>query len=80
MKKKIDISNHIFVPKHIKLTEKEAEELLKKFNISRDQLPKIPKKDPAITSLEPERGDIIKILRESPTAGKSIYYRVVIGG
>ncbi|MAG50101.1 DNA-directed RNA polymerase subunit H [archaeon] len=80
MKKKIDAINHIFVPKHIKLTEKEAKEFLKKLNIALDQLPKIPKKDPAIVSLEPQPGDIIKILRDSPTAGKTIYYRVVTNG
>ncbi len=80
MKKKIDAINHIFVPQHIKLTENEIEEFLKKLNIVRDQLPKILKKDPAIVSLEPQQGDIIKILRDSPTAGKTIYYRVVIDG
>jgi len=80
MKKKIDACNHIFVPKHIKLTEKEAKELLSMYNISRDQLPKISKKDPAISPLDPEKGDVIKIMRNSPISGKTIFYRVVTGG
>jgi len=42
------------------------------------QLPKIHKKDPAISHLEPKKGDIIKIERKSPTNIKSIYYRIVI--
>ncbi len=72
--------SHLFVPKHQKLTEKEAEEILERYNLSRNQLPKILKKDPAIASLDPKKGEIIKIMRTSPTAGKVIFYRVVVGG
>jgi DNA-directed RNA polymerase subunit H (RpoH/RPB5) len=39
---------HILQPKHIKLNEKESEELLKKLNISKSQLPKILLNDPAL--------------------------------
>jgi len=63
---------HILQPKHIKLSEKESEELLKKFNVSKSQLPKILLNDPAL----PEGcniGDIIKIERKSGD-----YYRVVV--
>jgi DNA-directed RNA polymerase subunit H (RpoH/RPB5) len=63
---------HILQPKHIKLNEKESEELLKKLNISKSQLPKILLNDPAL----PEGcniGDIIKIERKS-----GVYYRVVV--
>ncbi len=54
---------HILQPKHIKLKEKEAQELLDKYNISKAQLPKILSNDPAL----PEGcviGDIIKIDRK----------------
>jgi len=63
---------HILQPKHIKLNEKEAEELLKKINISKAQLPKILSTDTAL----PEGctvGDIIKIDRKS-----GVYHRVVV--
>ncbi len=63
---------HILQPKHIKLNEKEVEELLKKLNISKAQLPKILSTDAAL----PEGcnvGDIIKIERRS-----GIYFRVVV--
>ncbi|MBU4242327.1 MAG: DNA-directed RNA polymerase subunit H, partial [Nanoarchaeota archaeon] len=43
------------------------------------QLPKISKNDPAIKELEVKKGDLIKIERKSPTIGKSIFYRVVVG-
>jgi DNA-directed RNA polymerase subunit H (RpoH/RPB5) len=63
---------HILQPKHIKLNEKETEELLKKINVSKAQLPKILSNDAAL----PEGcsvGDIIKIERKSGE-----YFRVVV--
>jgi DNA-directed RNA polymerase subunit H len=78
--KNINIKNHVLVPEHSKLTKKEIQELLEKYNLSLNELPKIVLTDPAITSLNVELGDVIKVIRDSPTAGKSIYYRVVING
>jgi len=69
---------HILQPKHIKLKEKEMEELLKRLNISKAQLPKILSSDPAL----PEGcqiGDVIEIERKDPEADKiNKYYRVVV--
>ncbi|MFP4424414.1 MAG: DNA-directed RNA polymerase subunit H [Candidatus Woesearchaeota archaeon] len=79
-KAKFDISNHVLVPKHAKLSEKETEKVLKKYNIPREGLPKILVTDPAIAGLGVSAGDIIKITRESPTAGKIEVYRCVIDG
>jgi DNA-directed RNA polymerase subunit H (RpoH/RPB5) len=67
---------HILQPKHSKLREEEAAELLKRLNVSRFQLPKIKIGDAGL----PEGvkiGDIIKIERKD-SAGKKIYYRVVV--
>jgi len=63
---------HILQPKHIKLSEKEAEEFLKKLNVSRAQLPKIFLNDPALPE-NCEVGDIIKIERS-----EGVYFRVVV--
>ena len=63
---------HILQPKHSKLSKKEAEEFLKKLNISKAQLPKIFLNDPALPE-NCEIGDIIKIERAEGT-----YFRVVI--
>ena len=63
---------HILQSKHIKLNEKEAEEFLKKINISKAQLPKILSTDAGL----PEGcnvGDIIKIERKTGE-----YHRVVV--
>jgi len=66
------------VPKHEILSKKEVEELLKKYNVTKDKLPKILITDPAVKAIGAKVGDVIKIERESPTAGKSYYYRVVV--
>ncbi len=71
---------HVLIPEHIKLTEKEKEELFKKYNITIRELPKILSSDPAIRHLGAKEGDVIKIIRKSPTAGESIFYRGVING
>jgi DNA-directed RNA polymerase subunit H (RpoH/RPB5) len=67
---------HILQPKHTKLNEKDAQELLKKYNISKSQLPKILVTDSAL----PEGcvvGDVIRIER---TEGDKVnlYHRVVV--
>lgn len=68
---------HILQPKHSKLNEKDSEELLRKLNISKAQLPKILSNDSAMPE-NCEVGDIIKIERKT-TEGKPIfYYRVVV--
>ena len=78
--KNTDIRKHMLVPEHSKLTKKEIQELLEKYNLSLNELPKILSTDPAIERFNVKLGDVIKIIRDSPTAGKSIYYRVVING
>ena len=72
------VANHFLVPKHLKLSEEEKKELLEKLNISLKELPKIYNTDAAIQDLKAEAEDIIKITRNSKTAGESVYYRVVI--
>jgi len=68
---------HILQPKHIKLNEKDEQELLEKLNISKSQLPKILSTDPALPE-GCELGDIIKIERKEEEGKINIYYRVVV--
>lgn len=75
---KIDILKHELVPEHIILSEEEKEELLKRYNISLHQLPKILVNDPVVKAIGAKEGDVIKIIRKSPVAGKAVYYRVVV--
>ncbi len=78
--KKLDVKNHVLIPKHAKVSEKERTELLHKYNIAPEQLPVILKNDAALIGLNVKPGDIIKIERNSATAGLSAFYRVVING
>jgi DNA-directed RNA polymerase subunit H (RpoH/RPB5) len=67
---------HILQPKHSKLNEKDTEELLKKLNISKAQLPKILSTDVAL----PEGcniGDVVKIERKDGDK-VVVYYRVIV--
>ena len=70
--------NHILVPKHTVLSEKEKKDVLSEFNISAGQLPKIFVTDPAISDANPKVGDLVKVERPSYTMGKVIIYRVVV--
>lgn len=74
----IDITNHEAVPEHRKLDEDEIEEVFDKFDVTRDDLPKIERTDAALKQMDVEEDDVIEIIRDSPTAGKSTYYRVVV--
>jgi len=74
----IDVSSHILVPKHVLLTKEEAQQVLEKYRIKPYQLPYIKRSDPAIREIKAQAGDIIKVIRHSPTAGEAIAYRYVI--
>ena len=78
--KEVDISKHRLVPKHTILSEKDKEELLSRYNINLNQLPRILTSDPQVKVLDAKIGDVIKIERESETAERSTYYRVVVQG
>ena len=67
---------HILQSKHIKLSKKDADELLQKLNISKAQLPKILSSDPTLPE-GCEVGDIIKIERKEDNK-INIYFRVVV--
>ena len=77
MEKEYNILKHDLVPEHVVLKEEERREILTKLRIKPEQFPKILTNDPVVKALHAKEGDIIKIVRKSQTAGKSIYYRVV---
>lgn len=75
-----NIFKHMLVPKHEILTLEEKEEVLAKYRVKPYQLPWIKASDPAAIAIGARPGDILRIIRESPTAGKYISYRYVIEG
>lgn len=73
-----DIFKHEIVPKHEILTKEEVDELLKRYRIKPYQIPRIKASDPAAKMIGARPGDIIRITRKSPTAGRSVAYRYVV--
>ncbi len=73
------IQEHILVPKHELMSKQDVQRLLEDLKIDDlKNLPKISQADPALIGLNAVKGDVIKITRNSVTAGKSVYYRLVI--
>jgi len=75
-----DLFEHELVPKHLIASEEEVEMVLKHYGITKTQLPRILRNDPAARVLGAKPGQVIRIERDSPTAGKTYYYRLVIEG
>jgi len=74
----INILEHVLVPKHEVLSPEEALEVLKKLGVSPKNLPWISVDDPAAKAVGAKPGDIIRVVRKSPTAGVAIAYRYVV--
>jgi DNA-directed RNA polymerase subunit H (RpoH/RPB5) len=70
-------THHRLVPKHEKLSEKEKNALYDRYKLQFRYLPKINLTDAAIQHLDVKEGDVIRIIRFSPTAGESLFYRGV---
>lgn len=71
-----NILNHVLVPKHRILSDKEKEEFYKKYKIAKDsQLPEISRFDPVAKVIGLRPGQLCEILRNSKTAISSYYYR-----
>jgi DNA-directed RNA polymerase subunit H len=74
----MDVTDHVAVPDHRIMDEDEIDELLEKFDAEKDDLPEIQRTDAALKQTDAEVGDVVEIQRESPTAGKTTYYRRVV--
>lgn len=72
-------TKHVFVPKHIKLSDTEVADVMQKYMIkSKLQMPVILHNDIIAKWLGLRQGDIVKIERYNENSGISYYYRCCI--
>ena len=72
------ILEHELVPKHEIVSVEEGAKILRELGIRPEQLPWIRSSDPVVKALGAKPGDIIKIVRKSPTGGEIVVYRYVV--
>jgi DNA-directed RNA polymerase subunit H (RpoH/RPB5) len=74
-----NILNHSLVPEHTIISDKDVDEVMKKYNIkNKTEFPDISRFDPVARAIGLRPGNICKIIRPSKTAITTEYYRVCI--
>jgi DNA-directed RNA polymerase subunit H len=71
------VTDHILVSKHELCSEEEKKSILGRYKAQPFQMPRITANDAAIRHLGVKVGDLIKITRQSETAGETVFYRIV---
>ena len=74
-----NILNHVLVPSHRVMDEKEVKDVMIKYNITdKSQFPDISRFDPVARVIGLRPGQVCNIIRASKTAIETNYYRVCV--
>lgn len=73
-----DLFGHELVPSHSVADDEEVQLVLEHYGIKKSQLPRIHRDDPAVKVLGAKTGQVIRVERESDTAGSAYYYRIIV--
>jgi len=73
-KQTLGVKDVVLIPKE------EAKALMRQLRLRPWQLPWIRASDPLAKAVGAKPGDVLKIVRDSPTAGEAVVYRLVVPG
>lgn len=78
MSSTLKVLDHDMVPDHQVMSEDEVKTLLALYSITFEQLPKVYHDDAAVKQINGKVGDVVRVTRQSQTAGIAEAYRLVV--